>query len=194
MVARIYVFILLSFSHQLVSNSLRPNGLYVMHQASLSLTISWSLPGFISIESVMPSSHFTCVALFSFCPQSSPASGSFLMSWLFASNGQGIGISASASVLPMNIQGWFPLGLTGLISLLLKGLLCVYSTSQMLKGWQDAKNRNGHHSRVSWGKVSGRRGVSRQFLEGGTGIFREPVAGWRGTSPPPPTLLSSWSH
>ena len=46
----------------------------------------------------------------------------------------GIGISASASVLSMNIQGWFPLGLTGLISLLFKGLLCVYSASQMLKG------------------------------------------------------------
>ena len=50
------------------------------------------------------------------CLQSSPASGSFPMSWLFASGGQSIG--SSASVLPMNIQGWFPLGLTGLISLL----------------------------------------------------------------------------
>ena len=54
---------------------------------------------------------------FSSCPQSFPASGSILMSWLFASGGQGIGTSASASVLPMNIQGWFPLVLTGLISL-----------------------------------------------------------------------------
>ena len=49
--------------------------------------------------------------------QSFPASGSFSMSWLFASGGQSIGASASASVLPMNIQGWFPLGLTGWISL-----------------------------------------------------------------------------
>ena len=55
------------------------------------------------------------VTLFSSCPQSFPASGSFPMSWLFASGGQSIG--ASASVLPMNIQGWFPLGLIGLISL-----------------------------------------------------------------------------
>ena len=61
------------------------------------------------------------VALFSSCPQSFPASGSFLMSQLFTSDGQSIG--ASASVLPMNIQGWFPLGLTSLISLLSTSLL-----------------------------------------------------------------------
>ena len=54
---------------------------------------------------------------FSSCPQSFPASGSFPMSQLFASGGQRIGVSASASVLPMNIQDWFPLGLFGLISL-----------------------------------------------------------------------------
>ena len=59
---------------------------------------------------------------FSSCPQSFPASGSFPMSRLLASDGQSIGASASASVLPMNIQGWFPLGLIGLISLLSKGL------------------------------------------------------------------------
>ena len=58
---------------------------------------------------------------FSPCPQSFPPSRSFPMSWLFASGGQSIGASASASVLLMNIQDWFPLGLTGLISLLSKG-------------------------------------------------------------------------
>ena len=57
------------------------------------------------------------VVLFSSCPQSLPASGSFPMSHFFTSGGQSIGVSASASVLPMNIQDWFPLGLTGLISL-----------------------------------------------------------------------------
>ena len=62
------------------------------------------------------------VAPFSSCPQSFPASGSFPMSWLVTSGGQSIGTSASASVLPKNIQGWFPLGLTGLISLQSKGL------------------------------------------------------------------------
>ena len=55
-------------------------------------------------------------ALFSFCPQSFPASGSFPMSQFFASGGQSIGASASASVLPMNIRGRFPLGLTSLIN------------------------------------------------------------------------------
>ena len=67
----------------------------------------------------MPSS----VSPFSSYPQSFPASGFFPMSWLFTSGGQSIGASTSVSVLPMNIQGWFPLGLTGLISSLSKGLL-----------------------------------------------------------------------
>ena len=67
------------------------------------------------------------VVPFSFCLQSFPASGSFLMSQLFASGGQTIG--TSSSVLPMNIQGWFPLGLTGLISLLSKGLSRVFSNT-----------------------------------------------------------------
>ena len=71
------------------------------------------------------------VALFS-CPQSFPASGSFPVSQLFASGGQTIGASASASVLPVNIQGWFPLGLTGLISLLSKGLSRVFASISSL--------------------------------------------------------------
>ena len=63
------------------------------------------------------------IAPFSSYPQSSPLSESFPMSWLFASCGQSVRALASASVLPMNIQGWFPLGLTGWISLQSKGLL-----------------------------------------------------------------------
>ena len=63
---------------------------------------------------------------FSSCPQSFPASGSFEMSQLFPSGGQSIGVSASASVLPMNIQDWFPLGWTGWISLQSKGLSRVF--------------------------------------------------------------------
>ena len=70
---------------------------------------------------------------FSSCLQSFPASGSSLMSWLFTSGGWSIGVSASASVLPMNIQGWFPLGLTGLISLQSKGLSRVFSTTTVWK-------------------------------------------------------------
>ena len=67
------------------------------------------------------------VVPFSSCPQSFPASGSYPMNWLFASGGQGIG--ASASVLPMNIQGWFPLELTGWVSLQSKGLTRVFSNT-----------------------------------------------------------------
>ena len=63
------------------------------------------------------------------CLQSLPASGSFLVSQLFEPGGQGIGTSSSTSVLPMNIQCWFPLGLTGLISLLSKGLSRVFSST-----------------------------------------------------------------
>ena len=70
---------------------------------------------------------------FSSCLQSPPASGSFPMSWLFVSGGQTTGASALASALPMNIQGWFPLGLTGLISLLFKGLSRIFSTTTVWK-------------------------------------------------------------
>ena len=69
------------------------------------------------------------VVPFSSCPWSFPASLSFLMSQFFASGGQRIGASASASVLPMNIQGWFPLRMTSLISLLSKGLSRVFSST-----------------------------------------------------------------
>ena len=90
-------------------------------QASLSSTISQSLLKFMSIESVMLSIS-TSPAPFSFCLQPFPASRSFPVSWLFASGGQSIGASALASFLPVNIQGWFPLGLISLISLLSRGL------------------------------------------------------------------------
>ena len=70
------------------------------------------------------------VTLFSSCLQTFPASGSFPMSQLFTSGGQSIGVSASASVLPMNIQDWFPLGWTGWISLQFKGLSRVSSKPQ----------------------------------------------------------------
>ena len=73
------------------------------------------------------------VAPFSSCSPSFPASGSFPMSQLFASGMQSVRASASASVLPMNIQGWFPLGLTGLISLLSKGLSRVSSSTTVQK-------------------------------------------------------------
>ena len=73
------------------------------------------------------------VVSFSSCPQSFPASGSLQMSQLFASGGQSIGVSASASVLPTNIQGWFSLGWTGWISLQSKGLSRVFSNTTVQK-------------------------------------------------------------
>ena len=69
------------------------------------------------------------VIRFSSCPQSFPASGSYLMSWLFTSSGQSIGVSASTSVLPMKTQDWFPLGWTCWISLKSKGLSRVFSNT-----------------------------------------------------------------
>ena len=72
---------------------------------------------------------WSSVIPFSSCIQSFSVSGSFPMSWLFSSGGHSIGPSASASVLSMNIQGWFPLGWTGLISLLSKGLWRVFSST-----------------------------------------------------------------
>ena len=98
-------------------------------QASLSITNSWSLLKPMSIESVMPSNISPSVVLFSSCLQSFPASESFQMSQLFASGGQSIEVSASESVLPTNIQDWFPLGLTGLISLQSKWLWRVFSNT-----------------------------------------------------------------
>ena len=98
-------------------------------QAPLSSTISQSLLKFMSIELMMLSNHLILCHHFLLLPSSFPASGSFPVSWLFASSGQSFGASASASVLPMNIHGWFPLGLTGLISLECKGLSTVFSST-----------------------------------------------------------------
>ena len=102
------------------------------HKASLSLTVSWNLLKLMSIKSVMSSNHLILcdpAIPFSF-PQYFLALGSFPMSRLFGGGGQIVRSSASASVLPMNIQDWFPLGLTGLISLLYKELSRVFPTPQ----------------------------------------------------------------
>ena len=71
--------------------------------------------------------------LFSFCPGSFPASGNFTMTCIFSSDDQNTGASASTSVLPMNIQSWYHLRLTGLISLLSKGLSGVFSSTTILR-------------------------------------------------------------
>ena len=100
-------------------------------QASLSFTISQSLLKFVSIESVMLSNHLGLCHPFSFCLQSFPASESLPMSQLFAPGSRRIG--ASASVFQVNIQGWFPLGLTGLIFLQSKGLSKAFSSTTIWK-------------------------------------------------------------
>ena len=120
------------FSHSVVSNSLRPHELQHARPPCPSPTprvhpnpcplCQWCYPTISS--SVVP---------FSSCPQSFPASGSFLMSQLSASGGQSIGISASTSVLPVNTQDWSPLGWTGCISLQSKGLSRVFSNITVQK-------------------------------------------------------------
>ena len=102
-------------------------------QASLSFTISWSLLRIMSIDRGYHLAISSSVACFSSYPQSLPASGSFPMSQLFASGGQSTGASASTSVLPVNIQSSFSLGLAGLISLWSKGLLRVFSSTTVQK-------------------------------------------------------------
>ena len=102
------------------------------HQASLSITNSRSLLKFMSIESVIPSNHLILCRPLSSCLQSFPASGSF-QSHYSASGGRSIGVSASALVLPMNIQDWFPLGWTGWITFMFKGLSGVFSNTTVQK-------------------------------------------------------------
>ena len=102
-------------------------------QASLSITNSWSSLKLMSIESVMPSNHLILCCPLLLPPSIFPSIRVFWMSQFFASGGQSIGVSTSASVLPMNIQYCLPLGLTGLISLKSKGLSKVFSNTTVQK-------------------------------------------------------------
>ena len=141
------VFSSVQFSRSIVSDSLRPHeskharppcpsptpGL---HPNSCPLS-QWCHPA--TSSSIVP---------FSSCPQPLPASGSFPMSQLFTSGGQSIGVSASASVLPVNTQDWSPLGWTGWISLQSKGLARVFSNTIVQKhpffGAQLSSQSNSH--------------------------------------------------
>ena len=122
-------------------------------QASLSITSSRSLLKLMSIKSVMPSNHLIfCRPLLLLLPIF-PSIRVFPLSWLFASGCQSIGVSASASVLPMNIQDWYLLGLTGLISLQFKWLSRVFSNTTVQKhqffGSQPSLWSNSHiHTRL----------------------------------------------
>ena len=102
-------------------------------QASLSITNSRSLLKLMSIESVMPSNHFILCHPLLLLLSVFPSIRSFPVSQFFISGGQSVKASASAAVLPMNIQDWFPLALTGLISLQSKGLSRVFSNTTVQK-------------------------------------------------------------
>ena len=122
----------LHFSHLVVSDSLWPHGLQHARLPCPSPTPracsnSWPLS-----QRCHPTISFS-VRPFSAHFQSFPASGSFQMSQFFASGDQSIGVSALASVLPINIQDWFPLGWTGWISLQSKGLSRVFSNTTVQK-------------------------------------------------------------
>ena len=147
-------FVLFSFS--VMSNSLWPHGLqHVRLPCSLpspeacsnSCPLSWWYYPTIS-SSVIP---------FSSCLHSFPVSGSFLLSWLFTSGDQSIGALASASVLPMNIQDWFPLGLAGWISFLSKGPSGVFSSitvwNHQFFGTQPSSWSNSQHPYMTTGKT-----------------------------------------
>ena len=122
---RIRIYRWLFFSRSVMSSSLRPRGLQ-------HATLPCPSPSLGACSNSCPSRRWchptisSSVVPFSSCLQSFPASGSFPMSQFFASRGQRIGASASASVLPNNILGWFPLGLTAWISLQSKGLSRVF--------------------------------------------------------------------
>ena len=127
-----YALLLVQFSRSVMSHSLRLYELQNARPPCPSPTsgvhpnpcpLSWWRHLTIS-SSVVP---------FSSCPQSFPASGSFPISQLFASDGHSIGVSASASVVPMNTQDWSPLGWTGWISLQSKGLSGVFSNTTVQK-------------------------------------------------------------
>ena len=126
------IFSSVQFSHSVMSNSLRPPKLQQPRPPYPSPTHG-------VYSNLCPSSRWCHPAIsspiihFSSCPQCLPASGSFPMSQLFAWGGQSIGVSASASDLPMNTQDWSPLGWTGWISLQSKELSRVFSNTIVQK-------------------------------------------------------------
>ena len=128
----IHIQLNIQFSHSVMTYSFQPHGLQHTRLpcpspapgtcSNLCLSSSWCHPAISS-----------SVAPFSSCLRSFPASGSFPMSQFCASGSQSIGVSASASSLPMNIQDWFPLGLTGWISFQAKWLSRVFSNTTVQK-------------------------------------------------------------
>ena len=126
------LFSLVQSSCLVVSDSWRLRGLQHTRLPCPSLS-PWACSNSCPLNRRCHPTISSSVVPFSSCLQSFPASGSFPMSQFFTSGGQSIGASASASVLPMNIQDWSPLGWTGLISLQSKGLSRVFSNTTVQK-------------------------------------------------------------
>ena len=122
-----------------MSDSLQPHELQHTRLLCLSLSL-WVCSKSGPLSQWCHPTTSCSVIPFSSCLQSFPASWSFPISQLFTSGGQHIGVSASSSVVPMNIQGWFPLGLTGLVSLLSRGLksLLQHHSSKVSILWRSA--------------------------------------------------------
>ena len=138
------------FSCSVMSDSLRPHGLHVRLLCSSLSPRAWS--NSCPLSQWCHPTISSSVIPFSSCLQSFPASGSFPMSQLLVSGGQSIGVSASTSVPPMNIQDWFPLGWTGWISLQSRGLSRVSSNTTVQKhlffGAQPSFTYNGDKLKV----------------------------------------------
>ena len=125
------VCVSVQFSCSVVSNSV--TSWTAASQASVSINTSRSLLKLMSIELVMPSNHISLCCPLLLLPSIIPRVRIFSMNQFFVSGGQSIGLSVSASVLLMDIQDWFPLGLIGLISLMSKGLSRVFSNTAFQK-------------------------------------------------------------
>ena len=121
----VWVSLVAQFSCLVMSNSLRPHGPQL--QASLSITSSWGLLSFMSVESVMPANHLILCRSLLLLPSIFPSIR------VISNGGQSIAVSASASIRPVNIQDWFSLGWTGWISLPSKGLSRVFSKTTVQK-------------------------------------------------------------
>ena len=141
----VHVISLVQFSHSVVSDALRPHGLQHARPPCPSPTLG-ACSNSCPLSRWCHPSISSSVITFSSCLQSFPGSRCFPMSQFFAPGGQSTGASASASVLPRNIQCWFPLGLTGLISLQSKGLSRVFSNT-MKEEWDPNK------AKLFWGDL-----------------------------------------
>ena len=121
-----HIMFSVQFNHSVASDSLWPHALQHTRPPCPS-PARWAYSNSCPLSQWCHPTISSSVVPFPSSFQSFPASGSFQMSWFFASGGQSIGVSASASVLPMNIQDWFPLGWTGWTSLQCKGFSRVFT-------------------------------------------------------------------